>query len=215
MNKLKSIKRNTVFNPFNSEIYDKEKFEEDNRKNQHRILRYSLRPDIEVYHHQQDLRKDIKKDNALKTKLVYQRFKYIDKRGYDLFTGKEKYNQYKKSISCRNVQNPWEMIKNGVNNNETLSNKNLYICYDKDDCEQKFNEIKVSREKMLKNLGKIEDEDIFKMKLNPQKINLKIIRANNYGNNKRYAVSGNDSNSFTQDKNDWFSKDKNNNYFNK
>ena len=182
MNKLKSIKRNTVFNPFNSEIYDKEKYEEDERKKQKKIYRYSLKPGIELYQKQQNLRKEIKKDKLLKSKLIYQRFKYMDKRGYDFFTGKEKYNQYKKSVSCRNVQDQWEMIKNGVNNNETLSNKNLYICYDKDDCEQKFNEMKINRENMIKNLKKMENEEIFKIKKNPPKINLRLIRKNNFEN---------------------------------
>ena len=215
MNKLKSIKRNTVFNPFNSEIYDKEKYEEDERKKQKKIYRYSLKPGIELYQKQQNLRKEIEKDKLLKSKLIYQRFKYMDKRGYDFFTGKEKYNQYKKSVSCRNVQDPWEMIKNGVNNNETLSNKNLYICYDKDDCEQKFNEMKINRENMIKNLKKMENEEIFKIKKNPPKINLRLIRKNNFENknNKRYIEPGKDANSFSKDKNAWFSQDKNNNYF--
>ena len=212
---LKHIKRDSVFNPFNNQIFDKEKFDEENKKLENKIYRYSLRPEIENYHHQQDLRKYIVKNNSLRTKLIYQRFKPIDKRGYDFITGKESFNFYKNSLSCRSIQKPWEMIKNGVNNNETLSTKNLYLCYDKDDNNQRFSECKVEREKMLKNLPKIENEQAFKIRKYPSKINLSPIRRCDLDYNNRYGIKENEHHSFCIDKKLWFSNDKNNNYFKK
>ena len=88
---LKHLKRDSVFNPFNNQIFDQEKYDEENKKLANKIYRYSLRPEIENFQHQQDLRKDIAKENSLRTKLIYQRFKPIDKRGYDVISGKEKY----------------------------------------------------------------------------------------------------------------------------
>ena len=181
---LKHLKRDSVFNPFNNQIFDREKFDEENQKLANKIYRYSLRPEIENFQHQQDLRKDIAKNNSLRTKLIYQRFKPIDKRGYDVISGKEKYNFYKNMLSCRSFQKPWEKIKHGVNDNETLSKKKLYLCYDKDDNNQRFNECKVQRENILKELPKIENEQIFKIKKYPSKINLNSIRNNNFDNNR-------------------------------
>ena len=215
MEHLKNIKRDTVFNPFNNEIFDKEKYDEENRKLANKIYRYSLRPEIENYQHQQDLRKDIAKNNSLKSKLIYQRFRPIDKRGYDVISGKDNYNFYKNSLNFRSIQKPWEMIKNGVNNNETLSTKKLFLCYDKDDNNQRYSESKVEREKMLKNLGKMENEEIFKIKKYPHKIKMERLKNNSFdNNNNRYGYQEKNSNSFSIDKNIWFSQDKNNNYQN-
>jgi len=166
-----------------------------------------LKSDIEDFHRQQDLNKYIQKNNSSKTKLMYQRFIYNDKRGYDFITGKDNYDHYKNSLDCKNIKRPWEIIKNGVNDNETLSNKKLYLCYDKDDNDKRFNECKISREKMLKNLPKIENESTFKIKQYKHQINLK-----SYNNNKRYQ-DPEENNSFNIDKKTWFSQEKNNNYF--
>ena len=208
---LKHSKRDSIFNPFNNEIFDKEKYDLENKKLQNKVLRYSIKSDIENFHRQQDLNKYIQKNNASKTKLMYQRFKYNDKRGYDFITGKDNYDHYKNSLECKDIQRPWEIIKNGVNDNETLSNKKLYLCYDKDDNDKRFNECKINREKMLKNLPKIEDESTFKIKQYKNQINLNSFKNNN---NNRYQYQGG-NNSFNIDKKTWFSQEKNNNYFKK
>ena len=206
---LKHSKRDSIFNPFNNEIFDKEKYDLENKKLQNKVLRYSIKSDIESFHRQQDLNKYIQKNNSSKSKLMYQRFKYNDKRGYDFITGKDNYDHYKNSLECKNIQRPWEIIKNGVNDNETLSNKKLYLCYDKDDNDKRFNECKISRENMLKSLPKIEDESTFKIKQYKHQINLESYKNNN---NNRYQCQGG-NNSFNIDKKTWFSQEKNNNYF--
>ena len=206
---LKHSKRDSIFNPFNNEIFDKEKYDLENKKLQNKVLRYSIKSDIESFHRQQDLNKYIQKNNSSKSKLMYQRFKYNDKRGYDFITGKDNYDHYKNSLECKNIQRPWEIIKNGVNDNETLSNKKLYLCYDKDDNDKRFNECKISRGKMLKSLPKIEDESTFKIKQYKHQINLESYKNNN---NNRYQYQGG-NNSFNIDKKTWFSQEKNNNYF--
>ena len=110
------------------------------------------------------------------------------------------------------MQKPWEMIKNGVNDNETISTKKLFLCYDKDDINQRYSENKNIRENILKNLPKIENENIFQIKKYPSKINLSYIKNNSLENNNRYENQDNNLHSFILDKKFWFSNDKNNNY---
>ena len=64
---------------------------------------------------------------------------------------------------------------------------------------------------MLKELPKIENEQIFKIKKYPSKVNLNSMRNNNFDNN-RYGNQDNGLHSFILDKKMWFSLDKNNNY---
>ncbi len=214
LEELKHIKRDSVFNPFNNQIFDKEKYDEENQRLRNKIYRYSLRPEIENFHHQEDLRKDNAKNNSLKSKLIYQRFKPIDKRGYDVISGKDKYNFYKNSLSCRSIQKPWEMIKNGTNGNETIFTKKLFICYDKDDINQRFSESKKLRENILKDLPKLENENIFRMKKYPSKINLSYMKNNSVDNNRYGILENSNLQPFIMNKKHWFSNDKNNNYIN-
>ena len=203
--KLKNRKRDSVFNPFNNEIYNKEKYDELNQKAKNRIYRYTIKQKMDNYYHQEELKKDIIKDNSLKTKVNYNKFKEIDKRGYDILNGKNNFNQYKNSLSCRNIQRPWEMIKSGVNENQTIKYKKIYDCYDYEDVNQRFKDSEIERKKMLDNLPKIENEKIFLMKKQTPKINLK--RNNSEIFNNRYEISDN-INKFNVDKKTWFSRDK-------
>ena len=205
MEKLKQSKRDTIFNPFNNEIYDKKKYDELNEKMKKKIYRYTVRRKIENFYNQEELKRDIIKDNSLKTKVNYNKFKEIDKRGYDILNGKNNFNQYKNSLSCRNIQRPWEMIKSGVNENQTIKYKKIYDCYDYEDVNQRFKDSEIERKKMLDNLPKIENEKIFLMKKQTPKINLK--RNNSEIFNNRYEISDN-INKFNVDKKTWFSRDK-------
>jgi len=213
MEKIKNRKRDSVFNPFNNEIYDKEKYEEMNRKLKNKIYRYSLKPKIENFYHREELRKDILKSGTLRTKIIYDRFKEIDKRGYDIINGQDNFNHYKNSISCRNIERPWDMIKEGVNSNQTLNDKNLYICYDAEDINQRFKNSKIERKNMLNQLEKIEDEKIFQIKKPIHKINERALKRNNSEIlNKRYEMLENNKNFFNMDKSLWFSKEKSINF---
>ena len=211
--KLKRRKRDSIFNPINNEIFDKEKFEEMNQKIKNKLYRYSLKNKIDNFYHQADLKKDILKNNSLKTKVIYNRFKDIDKRGYDILNGNENFNHYKNSISCRNIERPWEMIKQGVNDNQTIENKNLYICYDSEDINQRYKDNKIKRHNFLKNLNKMENDKIFQIKKPIHKINGVLLKRNNSQiYNKRYELSEGSKNIFNVDKNIWFLRDKNNNF---
>ena len=161
---------------------------------------------MDKYYHQEELRKDLIKDNSSKTKVHYNKFKEIDKRGYDILNGKNNFNHYKNSLNCRNLQRPWEMIKNGVNENQTIKFKNIYDGYDYEDVNQRYKDKEIDRKKMLNNLPKIEDEKIFSIKKQVPKINLN--RNNSVVFNKRYDISDNNMNKFNVDKKSWFSKDK-------
>ena len=204
--KIKNIKRDTIFNPFNNEIYNKEKYDELNQKEKNRIYRYTIKQKMDNYYHQAELKNDIIKNNSSKTKASYNKFKEIDKRGYDILNGKNNFNHYKNSFECRNIQRPWEMIKNGLNENQTIKFKKIYDCYDYEDVNQRFKDNEIKRKRMLNSLPKIEDEKIFSMKKQVPKINLK--RNSSVVFNKRYEIFDNNKNKFNVDKNLWFSRKK-------
>ena len=210
MEKIKKRKRDGLFNPFNNEIYDKEKYEELNRKLKNKKYRFSLRSKIENYYHESQLKKDIIENNSLAKKVSYNKFKEIDKRGYDILNGNNNFNHYKNSLSCRNIQRPWEMIKNGVNANQTLKNKKIYVCYDAEDVNQRFKDNDIKRKIMLRNLPKIENEKLFEVNKPNHKIKMNLLKRNQSEVfNRRYEISENNINSFNIDKNTWFFRDKN------
>ena len=211
LDKLRKSKRDSIFNPFNNEIYDRKKYEELNQRLKNKILRYSIKTKMDNYRHEEELRKDKEKSNQLCNKLDYKRFKEEDKRGYDILSGKDNFNHYRNSISCRNLKRPWEILKNDVNENQTIENKNLYICYDAEDINQRYKDNKLKRKNMLKNLPKIEEEKKFKIIKPPHKINISLLNKNKSVFNQRYEHSENSIN-FNIPKNLWFSGEKSYNF---
>ena len=211
MVQLKNAKRESLVNPFINHIYNKEKFTLLNQKLDKKIYRYSLKPKIEEFYRQKDLTKDILKNNSLKTKIQYNRFKEIDHRGNDILNGNDNYNYYKNSISCRNMERPLEKIMKGVNENQTIKDKELYLCYDPDDVNKRFKKNKMKIKNMMKNLRKIEDEKILPLQRNMNDINNENLfkRNNSEIFNNIYKNSEKNKNSFNSDKNLWFSTEKN------
>ena len=208
--KLRNAKRDSIFNPFNNEIYDKGKYEELNQRMKNKILRFYLKPKIENYYHLQELKKDEQKSHSMRTKLDYKRFKEADKRGYDILNGNDNFNHYKNSVNCRNEQRPWELIKNGVNENQTLDIKKMNICRDSEDINQRYKDNKIQRVNILKNLPKIENEKKFQLVNPPHKISLALLnRSKSEIFNHRYSISENSSNFMP--KNLWFSGEKSQN----
>ena len=61
-------------------------------------LRYKERAKIEKYYHEKDLKNQDKYTNILKNKLLYDRFKEIEKRRFDIINNKEslELNKYDK-----------------------------------------------------------------------------------------------------------------------
>ena len=105
------------------------------------------------------------------------------------------------------------MIKQGVNDNQTIENKNLYICYDSEDINQRYKDNKIKRHNFLKNLNKMENDKIFQIKKPIHKITGVLLKRNNSQiYNKRYELSEGSKNIFNVDKNIWFLRDKNNNF---
>ena len=208
--KLRNAKRDSIFNPFNNEIYDKSKYEELNQRMKNKILRFYLKPKIENYYHLQELKKDEQKSHSMRTKLDYKRFKEADKRGYDILNGNDNFNHYKNSVNCRNEQRPWELIKNGANENQTLDIKKMNICRDNEDINQRYKDNKMQRVNILKNLPKIENEKKFQLVNPPHKISHVLLnRSKSEIFNHRYSISENSSNFMP--KNLWFSGEKNQN----
>ena len=119
--KRKQLKIKELYNPINFKIYNKEKLDEiDNLKN--RNLRYSLKPKIENYYHSKDFI-----NNSLPLPFPdYNKYKYIDKRGYDIINLKPCYNKYKDNFNMKKIKNEWNSIINNLGENETISKSKLY-----------------------------------------------------------------------------------------
>ena len=112
-----------------------------------------------------------KKEESLKNKLNYDRYKLQDERGYDFINMKNTYNHYKNNSNCTNKKNAWELLKEKSGENETFTKKAIYKSpYDFTDVDRNEYEFKLKRNELLKNLPKIEDEESFKRKSIPQKI---------------------------------------------
>ncbi len=197
--KLRNGKRDCLFNPVNNEIYDKEKLDNYDRNHGNSKYRYQIRPQIENYYRTKEYNDDIKKENALKTRLSYDRYKLEDQRGYDFFNMKNNFNHYKLTQSCNNKKNPWELLKDKAGENETFSKKQIYKePYDKTDVDRHEFEFRQRRQELLKNLPRIEDVESFKRKEFQPKIIQRQIETSSFSNRPTFM-----------DKNQWFKNPKN------
>ena len=205
--KLRTAKRDSLFNPFTNVVYDKENLKIKDMLNKNAKLRYSLRYKIEKHYHQKDLKKFAKNDKKLEKKLFYDRFDLIDKRGYNLLNNECNSNNYKDIVKCKIKKSPWEIIQLGSDKkNETISIKGVYkSMYDKSDVDNESYEFKLKREKMLKNLVPFSEDNLFNT---VREVNKKTKSITNYKNSKQ-NLKINDGKYFTTDKKTWFSKDKN------
>ena len=119
--KRKNIQIKELYNPINFKIYNKEKLDEiDNLKN--RNLRYSIKPQIENYYHSKDFI-----NNSLPLPYPdYNKYKYIDKRGYDIINLKPCHNKYKDNFNMKKIKNEWNSLINNLGKNETITKSKLY-----------------------------------------------------------------------------------------
>ena len=160
-----------MFNPVNNVIYDKEKLNLYDKNNQTSLLKYIQRPKIENYYRTKEYENEKKKEESLKNKLNYDRYKLQDERGYDFINMKNIYNHYKNNSNCTNKKNAWELLKEKSGENETFTKKSIYKSpYDFTDVDRNEYEFKLKRNELLKKLPKIEDEESFKRKSIPHKI---------------------------------------------
>ena len=174
--KLRNSKREEMFNPVNNVIYDKERLNKFDKNNQTSLLKFIHRPKIENYYRTKEYESEKKKEDSLKTKLNYDRYKLQDERGYDFINMKNIYNHYKNNSNCSNKKNAWELLKEKSGENETFTKKNIYKSpYDFTDVDKNEYEFKLKRNELLKNLPKIEDEESFKRKSIPHKIKTRNI----------------------------------------
>ena len=169
--KILNMKRREIFNPVNNIIYDNERLEHYDKNIHTSQLKYRHRPKIENYYRTKEFENEQKKENLLKNKLNYDRFKLQDERGYDFFNMKNTYNHYKNTASCNNKKNPWELLKDKAGENETFSKKQIYKSpYDTTDVDKNEYEFRIKREQLLKNLPKLENEESFRRIEIPHKI---------------------------------------------
>jgi hypothetical protein len=196
--KLKNAKRDCLFNPVNNEIYDKEKLDSYDRNHGNSKYRYQIKPQIENYYRTKEYNNDIKKENALKNRLSYDRYKLEDQRGYDFFNMKNNFNHYKLTQSCNNKKNPWELLKDKAGENETFSKKQIYKePYDKTDVDKNEFEFRQRRQELLKNLPRIEDVESFKRKEFQPKIIQRQIETSSFPSRPNFM-----------DKSQWFKNPK-------
>ena len=195
--KLLNKKKQGLYNPFNFVVYDEEGLKKKDILLENKNLRYKARPNIDYYYHEKDLKKVEKYNNLLKNKLIYNRFKEMEKRRFDIINNKEicELNKYEK---CRNKKTPWELIKEGSNENEKITKKQLFISLDKEEIEKKFIELKNKKKEEIKKLPHIKSDKFFKNKKIRSKINLSDINYKNMSN----PIS------FSMDKEEWFKKNK-------
>ena len=198
--KLLNKKKEGLYNPFNFVVYDEEGLKKKDKLLENKNLRYKERPNIELYYQEKDLKKNDRYNELLKNKLLYNRFKEIEKRRFDIINNKDTFemNKYEK---CGNKKTPWELIKEGSNENEKITKKQLFISLDKDEIDKKYIELKIKKNEEIKKLPKIASDPFFRNKKHRSKVNLSDINNKNNSNQK----------SFSMDKDEWFKKNKNDN----
>ena len=192
---LLNKKKQGLYNPFNGIVTNEEELKKKEQLIENRILRFKNRKDLDNFYRMIDIQKEDKYMNMLKNKLFYQRFKEIDKRRFNILNNNEvlEINKFDK---MKNKKTSWELIKEGSNQNESISKKHLNISKDKEEIEKQYIEAKIKRNEKIKNLPRINSDPFFAIKYNKSKINLS---ANNSKNMKK-------DNCFCIDKNEWFKK---------
>ena len=174
--KILNMKRREIFNPVNNIIYDKERLENYDKNIHTSQLKYIQRPKIETYYRTKEYESEKKKEDSLKNKLNYDRYKLQDERGYDFINMKNIYNHYKNNSNCTNKKNAWELLKEKSGENETFTKKDIYKSpYDFTDVDKNEYEFKLKRNELLKKLPKIEDEESFRRVEIPHKIKIRNI----------------------------------------
>ena len=197
--KILSKKKEGLFNPFNWDIYDEQELKLKDKKEENKILRYKAKLQIENFYRKIDIAKSDRYEKALNNKLLYDRYREIEKRKYNIITNKEliKINN---NENIRHKKKLWDIIKDGRNGNENISKKELSISRDKDDIDKKYNEVKIKKIEKIKNLPRIMSDPFFKIK----KFNSKIsLNGNDINSNKNVNI-----NSFSMDKYQWFNENK-------
>lgn len=191
--KLLKKKKEGLYNPFNGIVYDEEGLKLKEKSIEDKKLRYKDRMKIENYYFYRDLKEMDKHSNRLHNKLIYNRFKEIDKRRFDILNNNEVLALNKYDSIC-NKKTPWELIKEGVNNNESISKNQLTMSRDKEDIEKKYIEIKLKKIEEIKQLPRIGSDPFFKINKKTNKISLSDINSNKTKN----------GNSFSMEKKEWF-----------
>ena len=114
------------------------------------------------YRLKNNLTNDEENKKLLKKKLFYKRFKPNEERDYNIITNNRLLNLKIEDIN-NSDKSPWHIIKEGVNNNETISKIQDSIVRDKNDILRKFIYNKLKRTKIIKNLPRIDNDPIFKI----------------------------------------------------
>jgi len=191
--KILSKKKEGLFNPFNWDIYDEQELKLKDKKEENKILRYKAKLQIENFYRKIDIAKSDRYEKALNNKLLYDRYREIEKRKYKLI-------KINNNENIRHKKKLWDIIKDGRNGNENISKKELSISRDKDDIDKKYNEVKIKKIEKIKNLPRIMSDPFFKIK----KFNSKIsLNGNDINSNKNVNI-----NSFSMDKYQWFNENK-------
>ena len=199
--KILNRKKEGLFNPFNWEAYDEQELKLKDKKEEKKKLRYKVKLQIENFYRKKDIAKSDRYEKALNNKLLYDRYREIEKRKYNIINNNElmkiNYNE-----NIRHKKKLWDIIKDGCNENENISKKELSISRDKDDIDKKYNEVKRIKNEKIKSLPRIMSDPFFKIKKFNSKISLNG-NDNDINSNKNLNI-----NSFSMDKYQWFNENK-------
>ena len=184
MKKLLTKKNEVLFSPFNFKVLNEEKLKQKDLLDMNKIARYKLRNQLDNYYRLKNESFDEKYLNILKHKLSYNRYKQADERCYDILSNQEILN-LKKDEKDSNDKTPWKLIKEGSNEHETITKSQHLIVRDKEDIFRKYAYNKLKREKIIKNLPRLDSEPLFQIKKNKRKSNIefnspKIIKSNSF-----------------------------------
>ena len=197
--KILNKKKQGLFNPFNWDAYDEQELKLKDKNEENKILRYKAKLQIENFYRKKDIAKSDRDEKALNNKLLYDRYREIEKRKYNIINNKEllKINN---NENIRHKKKLWDIIKDGRNENENISKKELSISRDKDDIDKKYNEVKIKKFEKIRSLPRIMSDPFFKIK----KFNSKILfKGKDINSNKNSNI-----NSFSMDKYEWFNENK-------
>ena len=192
LKKFLNKKNETLFNPINFSNCNEEQLKKVDLLTINRKERYKIRENFENYCKLKNNLIDEKNIKRLKRILSYHnRFKPKTERDYDIINHNRILSLKIDDINSSD-KSPWYLIKEGSNNNETISKNKNSIVRDKNDILRKFIYNKLKRAKIIQNLPRLDNDPIFK--INKEKINFQNLR-------KSKTIK---TNSFSSDKKSWF-----------
>lgn len=135
-----------MYNPVNNTVLDKERLEVYDAKQKDKKRRFEIKHKMNNYYRFKNIENDLVKEENLKNKLAYLRYKTTDERGYDIMNHNNNYHNYKNSLKLRHEKDGWDYVVSKAGNNQNIDIKGIYKDpYDFTDNEKTAHYYKVAR----------------------------------------------------------------------